>query len=85
MGRAWQVREARARFGAFLEASVKEGPQIVTGRGVETAVLLPIGQWRELQKSARPNLKEVLLAPEARTETLTPPRSRYDHRPPPAF
>ena len=82
MGRAWQVREARARFGAFLEASVKEGPQIVT---IETAVLLPIGQWRELQKSARPNLKEVLLAPEARTETLTPPRSRYDHRPPPAF
>ena len=85
MSKAWQVREARARFGAFLEASVKGGPQIVTRRGVETAVLLLIGQWRELQKSARPSLKEVLLAPEARTETLTPPRCRSRHRPSQSF
>lgn len=74
MTRAWQAREARARFSAFLEATVNEGPQIVTRRGVETAVLLPIGQWRELQMSARPSLKEALLAPEPRTDTLTPPR-----------
>ena len=74
MTRAWQAREARARFSAFLEATVNEGPQIVTRRGVETAVLLPIGQWQELQMSVRPSLKEALLAPEPRTETLTPPR-----------
>ena len=74
MTRAWQAREARARFSAFLEAAANESPQIVTRRGVETAVLLPIGQWRELQMSARPSLKETLLAPEPRTDTLTPLR-----------
>ena len=74
MTRAWQAHEARARFSAFLEATVNEGPQIVTRRGVETAVLLPIVQWREMQKAEKPSLKEALLAPEPRAEALTPPR-----------
>ena len=85
MSKAWQVQEAKARFSEFLEASVREGPQIVTKRGVEAAVLLPIDQWRKLRARAKPDLKEWLLAPEARTETLTPPRTRRRHRPPLAF
>ncbi|MXX23580.1 MAG: type II toxin-antitoxin system Phd/YefM family antitoxin [Alphaproteobacteria bacterium] len=85
MAKAWQAQEARAHFSAFLEASVKEGPQIVTRRGVETAVLLPIEQWRELQKPEKPSLKEALLAPKPRTEMLTPPRSRSRHRPSESF
>ena len=76
MARTWQAHEARARFGEFLDASVRDGPQIVTRRGVETAALIPIGQWREMRKAAKRDLKELLLAPEARTETLTPPRAR---------
>jgi len=80
MNRAWQVHEAKARFSEFLEASVREGPQIVTRRGVETAVLLPIAQWRNLQKEAKPDLKDLLLASEARTETLTPSRERHHSR-----
>ncbi len=74
MAKAWQVCEVRARFSAFLEAAVKEGPQILTRRGVATAVLRPMGQWHEMQRATNPNVKEVLLAPEPRTETLTPPR-----------
>ena len=46
--------------------SVTEGPQIVTKRGVETAVLVPIEEWRRLQQRARPTLKELLVAPEPR-------------------
>ena len=34
---------------------------------------------------ARPTLKELLLAPEARTEHLTPPRRQYRRRTPPAL
>ena len=85
MARAWQAHEARARFGEFLDASVRDGPQIVTRRGVKTAVLLPIGQWREMRKAAKRDLKELLLAPEARTETLTPPRTRRRSRARSAF
>ena len=49
-------------------------PQVVTRRGVDTAVLVPIEQWRGLQRRARPNLKDLLLAPEPRIEDLTPLR-----------
>ncbi|MCG8559786.1 MAG: type II toxin-antitoxin system Phd/YefM family antitoxin [Hyphomicrobiales bacterium] len=80
MTKIWQAQEAKARFSAFLEASLKDGPQIVTRRGVETAVLVPIAEWRRLERSARPSLKDLLLAPEPRTESLTPPRERHRHR-----
>ena len=84
MSRKWQVQEAKARFSEFLEASVADGPQIVTKRGVETAVLLPIEQWRKLEEMSKPDLKELLLAPEARTEELVPPRARRRRRTPAA-
>lgn len=80
MGKTWQVQDAKARFSEFLETSLAEGPQIVTKRGVETAVLVPIDEWRRLEERARPDLKELLLAPEARTDALTPPRSQHRHR-----
>ena len=50
LGKTWEVQEAKARFSAFLEASAAEGPQIVTKRGVEAAVLLSIEQWRGYEK-----------------------------------
>ena len=79
---AWQVQDAKARFSEFLEASVTDGPQVVTKRGVETAVLVPIEQWRKLEKMTRPDLKELLLAPEARTDALTPDRQKRRRRAP---
>ena len=83
MSKTWQVQDAKARFSKLLETSLTEGPQIVTKRGVEAAVLVPIDEWRRLEKRARPDLKELLLAPEARTDALTPPRHR--HRVSPSF
>ncbi len=80
MSKVWPVQDAKARFSEFLDASVKDGPQIVTRRGLETAVLVPIDEWRRLQKMAQPGLKELLLSPEPRTEDLTPPRREHRHR-----
>lgn len=85
MGKTWRVQEAKARFSEFLESCIREGPQIVTRGGVEAAVLLPIEQWRRMGAMATPDLKGWLLAPEARTETLTPPRVRRCQRPPAVF
>ena len=85
MSNIWQVQDAKARFSEMLETSLAEGPQIVTRRGVETAVLVPIEQWRRFERMTRPGLKELLLAPDARTETLTPPRPGYRSRPPVSF
>ena len=85
MSKTWQVQDAKARFSELLETSLTEGPQIVTKRGVEAAVLVPIDEWRRLEKRARPDLKELLLAPEARTDALTPPRPPHRHRVSPSF
>lgn len=75
---SWPVQEAKARFSQFLEASLREGPQIVTKRGVETAVLVPIREWRRLEQAGRPSLKELLLASEPRFQggLPVPPRGR---------
>ena len=62
MSKTWQVQDAKARFSELLEASLAEGPQIVTKRGVDAAVLVSIDQWRRLEQMARPNLKELLLS-----------------------
>jgi len=47
---SWQVQDAKAHFSEFLDATIKKGPQVVTRRGVETAVLVPIEEWRRLQR-----------------------------------
>ena len=36
-----------------------------------------------MEKMAKPNLKDLLLAPEPRTDNLTPPRPKPRMRPPP--
>jgi antitoxin Phd len=77
---SWSVQEAKARFSELLDATVKDGPQIVTKRGIETAVVVPIGAWRSLQQRARPTLKDLLLAPEPRFELELPDRRSWRWR-----
>ncbi len=77
----WQVQDAKARFSALLDAALKKGPQIVTRRGIETAVLVPIEEWNRLQKAARPSLKTLLLGSAARAENLVPERGTLRRRP----
>lgn len=77
---SWQVQDAKARFSEFLDATIRKGPQVVTRRGVETAVLVPIDEWRRLQGLARPSLKALLLAEGPRFEDLVPPRGHQKRR-----
>jgi len=72
--KTWPVQDAKARFSEFLEACIVDGPQMVSKRGVEAAVLVPVAEWRRLQAAARPSLKQLLLSEVGRTESLTPPR-----------
>ena len=59
---AWPVQDAKARFSELLDACVSEGPQVVTRRGAETAVLVPIAEWKRLSNAARSSLKSLLLS-----------------------
>ena len=74
--RTWPVQDAKARFSEMLDECLKDGPQIVSRRGVEAAVLVPIDQWRRLGGDA-PTLKDLLLSDDARGEIPVPDRGGY--------
>lgn len=78
--RAWPVQDAKARFSEMLETCLREGPQVVTKRGAEAAVLVPATDWRRLQRATRPTLKELLLTDEARGELNIPARGERRRR-----
>lgn len=76
----WQVQDAKARFSEFLEACLVEGPQMVTRRGAQAAVLVPVEVWNRLQATARPSLKQLLLAEAGRAELVLPARGQAKRR-----
>ena len=78
----WPVQDAKARFSELLDACVSEGPQVVTRRGTETAVLVPMAEWTRLHATARPTLKQLLLADEARSALALPARGKARRRAP---
>jgi antitoxin Phd len=80
--KVWPVQDAKARFSKLLDTCQREGPQVVSRRGREMAVLVPFQEWRRLRVMvmARPSLKDLLLAPEARTDDLVSPRGRARRR-----
>jgi len=77
---SWPVQDAKARFSEFLDACLEEGPQMVTRRGAEAAVLVPVQEWRRLQAAARPSLKLLLLSDQARSDLIIPARGRAKRR-----
>lgn len=83
--KSWPVQVAKARFSEFLRASLTHGPQMVTKHGAEAAVLVPIGEWRRLNASARPGFKALLLAKEARGDISVPERGKLRRRGVPAL
>jgi antitoxin Phd len=76
----WPVQEAKARFSEFLDTCLEDGPQVVSRRGTEAAVLVPISQWRKLQAASQPTLKDLLLSDTARADLDIPPRGHRSRR-----
>ena len=80
--KSWPVQDAKARFSEMLETCLKEGPQVITKRGAEAAVLVPMRDWRRLERTAKPGLKELMLADVARGELNIPRRGGSRRRAP---
>ena len=78
----WPVQDAKARFSELLETCLREGPQVVTKRGNEAAVLVPAKEWAQLKKSGRRTLKDLLLAEAPRASFVVRPRGRTRRRAP---
>lgn len=77
----WQLHDAKARFSELLDQVKEKGPQVVSRRGIEEAVILSVEEWRRLQRSQRPNIKEVLLSG-PKFELTLPGRGEWKMRPP---
>jgi antitoxin Phd len=76
----WPVQDAKARFSELLDTCLRDGPQAVSRRGQEQAVLVPMAEWLRLTQKNQPGVKDLLLAEEARTEYLVPPRGQLKRR-----
>jgi prevent-host-death family protein len=81
----WQLQDAKARFSELIEDTLEKGPQIVTRRGIDTAVVISFEEWRRLRETNRPSLKDVLLGPGPRFEIPLPTRGSVRSRPPVKF
>jgi antitoxin Phd len=48
MARTWQLQEAKNRLSEVVEGALREGPQVITRRGKETAVVLSYDDYRRM-------------------------------------
>ena len=71
------------RLADLVEAAAKQGPQVVTKEGAETAVILSIDDWKliragegwrlQLPKDSSDSLKDPLLDPNGPHDIYIPP------------
>ena len=66
----------------LLDACVSKGTQVITRYGTETAVFVPIAEWKRLREAARPTLKSLLLSDVGRVDLVVPPRGQARRRAP---
>ncbi len=57
-----QVRDAKAKFSALIEAAERGQPTTITRHGKPAAVLVPVADARRLYPEDRPSLVDLLLA-----------------------
>ncbi|MCG8462372.1 MAG: type II toxin-antitoxin system Phd/YefM family antitoxin [Holophagales bacterium] len=48
--RTWQLRKAKNHLSEVVDRALDQGPQMITRRGVETAVLISVEEYRGLRK-----------------------------------
>ena len=82
----WQLQEAKAKLSEVIDRAETDGPQMITRRGVETAVIVPIDEWRRLQASppVKRTLLEVLQSG-PQYDLNIPHRGQHKHRKPVIF
>ena len=81
----WQLQEAKARFSELIDDTLRKGPQVVTRRGIDTAVVVSIDEWQKLKNENRLTWKDVLLSESPRFEIPLTKRGVVKSRKPPVF
>jgi prevent-host-death family protein len=52
----WQLQDAKNKFSEVVEKALKNGPQVITKRGIETVVIMSV---KDYQKLTRPKTNIV--------------------------
>lgn len=76
----WQLQDAKARFSELIDSTLEKGPQVVTRRGIDTAVVVSFDEWKKLKDEKRVNWKDVLLGEGPRFEIPIPKRGKGKSR-----
>jgi len=57
-----QIRDAKAKFSALIEAAERGRPTIITRHGRPAAVIVPVEDARRLYPEDRPSFVDLLLS-----------------------
>jgi len=48
----WQLQDAKNRFSEVVQKALENGPQLITRRGINTAVIMSVEDYQQLTKPA---------------------------------
>ena len=48
MTNVWQLQKAKSNLTEVIAAAISDGPQVITNRGVETAVVMSYKEYRKM-------------------------------------
>ncbi len=55
----WQVQEAKNKFSEVIDSAISKGPQVISRRGKQTAVLIGYDEYQKLVKP-RQTFRELI-------------------------
>ena len=73
--RKWSIAQAKARFSSVIDRARREGPQAITRRGTDAAVVVSAEEWERKTRRVG-NLAEFFLQSPLRGARLKIRRSR---------
>jgi antitoxin Phd len=53
MKHVWQLQEAKNKLSEVVEEALQHGPQVITKRGAETAVIISFKEYRRMMVSQK--------------------------------
>ena len=80
MAKTWALQDAKARFSEVVRLANADGPQVVTYRGVEKAVVVSAEEYRRLQPDRQSFVDALIEGPTLDDDTVDDiNRSSRDH------
>ena len=61
--RSWQLQDAKNRLSEVVDEAARNGPQVITRRGVEAAVVVSAADWATLSRRRSPLIEVLRRAP----------------------